>query len=130
MNTVVSNVHTCAAKVRRQALMAGLNMPKRSLVAGLSADAGTPSNVLAVRGFIARVGAVLAVFMLAFSLLVPTAPAHAYDSMRIWTHVKIDGAKYTYRQKPMLLSTTVNLPEAYALKTLLTQSKSITWVQK
>lgn len=82
MNTVVSNVHTCAAKVRRQAL-----------VAGLSADAGTPSNVLAVRGFIARVGAVLAVFMLAFSLLVPTTPAHAYDSIRIWAHVKIDGNK-------------------------------------
>lgn len=80
MNTVVSNVHTCAAKVRRQAL-----------VAGLSAD--TEAQNLAVRGFIARVGAVLAVFMLAFSLLMPATPAHAYDSIRIWTHVKIDGDK-------------------------------------
>lgn len=110
--------------------MAGLNMPKRSLVAGLSADVGARNSALAMRGFVARVGAVLAVFMLAFSLLMPATPAHAADSMRIWTHVKIDGAKYTYRQKPMLLSKTVNLPEAYALKTLLTQSKSITWVQK
>ena len=63
MNTVVSNVRTRVAKVRRQAL-----------AAGLSADAGTPSNVLAVRGFAARVGAVLAVFMLAFSLLLPATP--------------------------------------------------------
>ena len=91
MNTVVSNVRTRTAKVRRQALVAGLNMPKRSFVAGLSAD--TEAQNLAVRGFVARVGAVLAVFMLAFSLLVPTTPAHAYDSMRIWTHVKIDGDK-------------------------------------
>ena len=59
MNTVVSNVRTRTAKVRRQALVAGLNMPKRSLVAGLSAD--TEAQNLAVRGFIARVGAVLAV---------------------------------------------------------------------
>ena len=82
MNTVVSNVRTCVAKVR-----------VRALAAGLSADAGTPSNVLAVRGFAARAGAVLAVFMLAFSLLLPATPAHAYDSIRIWAHVKIDGNK-------------------------------------
>lgn len=82
MSTVVSNVHTRTAKVRVKAL-----------AAGLSADAGTPSNVLAVRGFVARVGAVLVVFMLAFSLLVPTTPAHAADSIRIWVHVKIDGDK-------------------------------------
>lgn len=91
MNTVVSNVRTRTAKVRVKALAAGLNMPKRSLAAGLSAD--TEAQNLAVRGFIARVGAVLAVFMLAFSLLMPATPAHAYDSMRIWTHVKIDGGK-------------------------------------
>lgn len=91
MNTVVSNVRTRTAKVRRQALVAGLNMPKRSFVAGLSAD--TEAQNLAVRGFIARVGAVLAVFMLAFSLLLPATPAHAYDSIRIWAHVKIDGNK-------------------------------------
>lgn len=82
MNTVVSNVRTRTAKVRVKAL-----------AAGLSADAGTPSNVLAVRGFVARVGAVLAVFMLAFSLLMPATPAHAADSIRIWVHVKIDGNK-------------------------------------
>ncbi len=93
MNTVVSNVRTRAAKVWERALAVGLNMPKRSLVAGLSAGAGAQNSVLVGRGFVARVGAVLAVFMLAFSLLVPTTPAHAYDSMRIWTHVKIDGDK-------------------------------------
>ena len=82
MNTVVSNVRTRTAKVRVKAL-----------AAGLSADAGTPSNVLAVRGFVVRVGAVLAVFMLAFSLLMPATPAHAADSIRIWVHVKIDGNK-------------------------------------
>ena len=82
MNTVVSNVHTCAAKVRVKAL-----------AAGLSADVGARNSALAVRGFVARVGAVLAVFMLAFSLLMPATPAHAYDSIRIWTHVKIDGDK-------------------------------------
>ena len=93
MNTVVSNVRTRTAKVRVKALAAGLNMPKRSLVAGLSADVGARNSALAVRGFVARVGVVLAVFMLAFSLLVPTTPAHAADSIRIWVHVKIDGDK-------------------------------------
>ncbi len=82
MNTVVSNVRTRTAKVRVKAL-----------AAGLSADAGARNSALAARGFVARVGAVLAVFMLAFSLLVPTTPAHAYDSIRIWVHVKIDGDK-------------------------------------
>lgn len=91
MNTVVSNVHTCAAKVRRQAL-----------VAGLSAD--TEAQNLAVRGFIARVGAVLAVFMLAFSLLMPATPAHAYDSIRIWVHVKIDGDKIYISSKTHALN--------------------------
>lgn len=93
MNTVVSNVRTRAAKVWERALAVGLNMPKRSLVAGLSAGAGAHNSVLAARGFAARAGAVLAVFMLAFSLLLSATPAHAYDSMRIWTHVKIDGDK-------------------------------------
>ena len=54
--------------------MAGLNMPKRSLVAGLSADVGARNSALAVRGFVVRVGAVLAVFMLAFSLLCRLPP--------------------------------------------------------
>ena len=112
MNTVVSNVRTRTAKVRVKAL-----------AAGLSADAGTPSNVLAVRGFVARVGAVLAVFMLAFSLLMPATPAHAYDSIRIWTHVKIDGDKNIHLgKKPMLLTNTVNRPEACASKIPLTQN--------
>lgn len=93
MNMVVSNVRTRAAKVWELALAVGLNMPKRSLVAGLSAGAGAHNSVLAAGGFAARAGAVLAVFMLAFSLLLSATPAHAYDSMRIWTHVKIDGDK-------------------------------------
>lgn len=93
MNTVVSNVRTRTAKVRVKAL-----------AAGLSADAGTPSNVLAVRGFVARVGAVLAVFMLAFSLLMPATPAHAYDSIRIWVHVKIEGDKIYISSKTHALN--------------------------
>ena len=52
MNKVVSNVRTRTAKVRVRALAAGLNMPKRSLVAGLSADAGTRNSALAVHGFV------------------------------------------------------------------------------
>ena len=93
MNTVVSNVRTRTAKVRVKAL-----------AAGLSADVGARNSALAVRGFVARVGAVLAVFMLAFSLLVPTTPAHAYDSMRIWTHVKIDGDKIYVSSKTHALN--------------------------
>ena len=93
MNTVVSNVRTRTAKVRVKAL-----------AAGLSADAGTPSNVLAVRGFVARVGAVLAVFMLAFSLLMPATPAHAADSIRIWVHVKIEGDKIYISSKTHALN--------------------------
>ena len=93
MNTVVSNVRTRTAKVRRQAL-----------VAGLSADVGARNSELAVRGFVARVGAVLAVVMLAFSLLVPTTPAHAYDSIRIWIHVKIDGDKIYVSSKTHALN--------------------------
>ena len=115
MNTVVSNVRTRVAKVRRQALAAGLNMPKRSLaaglnmpkrslVAGLSADAGTRNSALAVHGFVVRVGAVLAVFMLAFSLLMPATPAHAADSIRIWVHVKIDGDKIYVSSKTHALN--------------------------
>ena len=84
--------------------MAGLNMPKRSLVAGLSADAGTRNSALAVHGFVARVGAVLAVFMLAFSLLMPATPAHAADSIRIWVHVKIDGDKIYVSSKTHALN--------------------------
>lgn len=93
MNTVVSNVRTRTAKVRVKAL-----------VAGLSADVGARNSALAVRGFIARVGAVLAVFMLAFSLLVPTTPAHAADSIRIWVHVKIDGDKIYVSSKTHALN--------------------------
>lgn len=93
MNTVVSNVRTRTAKVRVKAL-----------AAGLSADVGARNSELAVRGFIARVGAVLAVFMLAFSLLVPTPPAHAYDSIRIWVHVKIDGDKIYISSKTHALN--------------------------
>lgn len=82
MNTVVSNVRMRVAKAHGQV---------RTM--GLSAGAGAHNSVLAVRGFAARAGAVLAVFMLAFSLLLPATPAHAYDSIRIWAHVKIDGNK-------------------------------------
>lgn len=93
MNTVVSNVRTRAAKVW-----------ERALVAGLSAGAGAHNSVLAVRGFAARAGAVLAVFMLAFSLLMPATPAHAADSIRIWVHVKIDGDKIYVSSKTHALN--------------------------
>lgn len=93
MNTVVSNVRTRTAKVRVKAL-----------VVGLSAGAGAQNSALAVRGFVARVGAVLAVFMLAFSLLVPATPAHAADSIRIWVHVKIDGDKIYVSSKTHALN--------------------------
>ena len=93
MNRVVSNVCMRVAKAHGQV---------RTM--GLSADAGTPSNVLAVPGFVARVGAVLAVFMLAFSLLMPATPAHAADSIRIWVHVKIDGDKIYVSSKTHALN--------------------------
>ena len=51
MNTVVSNVRTRTAKVRVKAL-----------AAGLSADVCARNSALAVRGFVARVGAVLGGF--------------------------------------------------------------------
>lgn len=104
MNMVVSNVRTRAAKVWERALAVGLNMPKRSLAVGLSAGAGAHNSVLAVRGFAVRAGAVLAVFMLAFSLLVPATPAHAADSIRIWVHVKIDGDKIYVSSKTHALN--------------------------
>lgn len=104
MNMVVSNVRTRAAKVWERALAVGLNMPKRSLVAGLSAGAGAHNSVLAAGGFAARAGAVLAVFMLAFSLLVPATPAHAADSIRIWVHVKIEGDKIYVSSKTHALN--------------------------
>ena len=93
MNTVVSNVRTRAAKVW-----------ERALAVGLSADVGAQNSAMAVRGFAARAGAVLAVFMLAFSLLVPTTPAHAADSIRIWVHVKIDGDKIYVSSKTHALN--------------------------
>lgn len=122
MNTVVSNVRTRAAKVWERALAVGLNMPKRSLAVGLSADVGAQNSAMAVRGFAARAGAVLAVFMLAFSLLVPTTPAHAADSIRIWVHVKIDGDKIYVSSKTHALNQHGNRPEACASKIPLTQN--------
>ncbi|MBF0972825.1 MAG: hypothetical protein HXK06_08230 [Actinomyces graevenitzii] len=46
----------------------------------------------------------MAVFMLAFSLLVPATPAHAADSIRIWVHVKIDGDKIYVSSKTHALN--------------------------
>ena len=87
MNTVVSNVHTRTAKVRVKAL-----------AVGLSADVGARNSALAVRGFAARAGAVLAVFMLAFSLLLLAAPAHA-ESTQSWVDMKFSGDKVSYVMK-------------------------------
>jgi len=77
MNMVVSNVRTRAAKVWERALAVGLNMPKRSLVAGLSAGAGAHNSVLAAGGFAARAGAGLGGFLVGPGSAEATRPPKA-----------------------------------------------------
>ena len=92
MNTVVSNVHTCAAKVRVKAL-----------AVGLSADVGARNSALAVRGFVARVGAVLAGFMVGVFFLMAANPPPAAGNIRIWGHGKKKGGKkYGTSKNPAL----------------------------
>ena len=69
------------------------------------------------RTVLARVGAALAAFVLAFSLLTMVSPAHA-DDAKTWTEVKFSGDKVT-------LSVKIHLPEQYgSTKSLCEKSKS------
>ena len=69
------------------------------------------------RTVLARVGAALAAFVLAFSLLTMVSPAHA-DDAKTWTEIKFSGDKVT-------LSVKIHLPEQYgSTKSLCEKSKS------
>lgn len=67
------------------------------------------------RVFTAGAGAALAVFMLAFSLLLPAAPAHA-ESTQSWVDMKFSGDKVSYVMKTHVSSeytTTKSLCASY-----------------
>jgi len=69
------------------------------------------------RTVLARVGAALAAFVLAFSLLTMVSPAHA-DDMKTWTELKFSGDEVT-------LSVKIHVPEQYgSTKSLCEKSKS------
>ena len=69
------------------------------------------------RTVLARVGAALAAFVLAFSLLTMVSPAHA-DDVKTWTELKFSGDEVT-------LSVKMHLPEQYgSTKSLCEKSKS------
>lgn len=70
------------------------------------------------RTVLARVGAALAAFVLAFSLLTMVSPAHA-DDMKTWTELKFSGDEVT-------LSVKIHVPEQYGMstKSLCEKSKS------
>ena len=70
------------------------------------------------RTVLARVGAALAAFVLAFSLLTMVSPAHA-DGAKTWTELKFSGDKVT-------LSVKIHLPEQYgaSTKSICEKSKS------
>ena len=72
-----------------------------------------------VRVFTAGAGAALAVFMLAFSLLLPAAPAHA-ESTQSWVDMKFSGDKVSYVMKTHVSS------EYTTTKTLCASYKSAT----
>ena len=70
------------------------------------------------RAMIARVGAALAAFVLAFSLLTMVSPAHA-DDAKTWTELKFSG-------EDVSLSLKIHVPEQYGVstKSLCEKSKS------
>lgn len=72
-----------------------------------------------LRVFTAGAGAALAVFMLAFSLLLPAAPAHA-ESTQSWVDMKFSGDKVSYVMKTHVSS------EYTTTKTLCASYKSAT----
>ena len=61
------------------------------------------------RTVLARVGAALAAFVLAFSLLTMVSPAHA-DDAKTWTELKFSG-------EDVSLSLKIHLPEQYGVST-------------
>ena len=94
----------------RRALAEGLNMPARALAEGLNMPARalaaqmrcfavrSPALVAGERVFTVGAGAALAVFTLAFSLLLTAAPAHA-ESTQSWVDMKFSGDKVSYVMK-------------------------------
>ena len=83
----------------RRALAEGLNMPARALAAQMRCFAvRSPALVAGERVFTVGAGAALAVFTLAFSLLLTAAPAHA-ESTQSWVDMKFSGDKVSYVMK-------------------------------
>lgn len=83
----------------RRALAEGLNMPARALAAQMRCFAvRSPALVAGERVFTVGAGAALAVFMVAFSLLLTAAPAHA-ESTQSWVDMKFSGDKVSYVMK-------------------------------
>lgn len=100
----------------RRALAEGLNMPARALAAQMRCFAArSPALVAGERVFTVGAGAALAVFMLAFSLLLLAAPAHA-ESTQSWVDMKFSGDKVSYVMKTHVSSeytTTKSLCASY-----------------
>lgn len=100
----------------RRALAEGLNMPARALAAQMRCFAvRSPALVAGERVFTVGAGAALAVFMLAFSLLLLAAPAHA-ESTQSWVDMKFSGDKVSYVMKTHVSSeytTTKSLCASY-----------------
>lgn len=83
----------------RRALAEGLNMPARALAAQKRCFAARSAALVAgERVFTVGAGAALAVFMVAFSLLLTAAPAHA-ESTQSWVDMKFSGDKVSYVMK-------------------------------
>jgi len=87
----------------RRALAAGVNAYRRALAEGLNRStralaAGAPALAAGARVFTAGAGAALPLFMLAFFLLLPAAPAHA-ESTQSWVDMKFSGDKVSYVMK-------------------------------
>lgn len=100
----------------RRALAEGLNMPARALAAQMRCFAARSAALVAgERVFTAGAGAALAVFTLAFSLLLLAAPAHA-ESTQSWVDMKFSGDKVSYVMKTHVSSeytTTKSLCASY-----------------
>lgn len=100
----------------RRALAEGLNMPARALAAQMRCFAARSAALVAgERVFTVGAGAALAVFMLAFSLLLLAAPAHA-ESTQSWVDMKFSGDKVSYVMKTHVSSeytTTKSLCASY-----------------
>lgn len=100
----------------RRALAAGLNRSTRALATQIrNFTAGAPALAAGARVFTAGAGAALSLFMLAFFLLLPAAPAHA-ESTQSWVDMKFSGDKVSYVMKTHVSSeytTTKSLCASY-----------------